>query len=740
MSSNAFSQSLDDATVVWSLVEKQLDLFCQAWDGAHQPPPLGDYVGDYDATVRRLVLIDLVKVDIEFRVQRPDWIQPIEDYLEAYPELVTAGVVPPELLYEEIYHRRQNGLAVDLSDYERRFPQSAAAVRRLLGDDAQSLTPTSLSSNGRQIRDFQVGDVVDDFELRVQLGRGAFGVVFLALQKSMQRLVALKISPNRGTEAQVLAQLEHPNIVRVYDRRVLNEHDLQLFYMQYVRGGTLQEALQYVQSQDCSKWCGQLLLDAIDEQLREHGEVIPVPTPARLALAQSDWVKTICDLGIQIASALDYSHQKHTLHRDIKPANILLTVDGGAKLADFNISCNSKVAGASPAAYFGGSLAYMSPEQLEAYNPLHEREPQSLDGRSDFYSAAVVIWEALTGDRPFVDECFRESWEETLREMTARRRRGLGDPQWQRLPADCPSSLRAFFEQALAPEPADRFKDAAGMIRLLRIAGSQGPDANSWQTLLSAFALRHPIVVLVVASVIPNALAAVFVYFFNDIQALEGGGRSLWVAQGLINGIFFPLGAFLVLRFAWPMTQAFRARRRGEAVSNATQVIARNRSLHLGRLVFLIGMSFWAIASVVYPWVLWQDLDNTGLRDFFLSHILGGLLAGTYPFFLLTYVGLLAWYPVFLETGIDDDGTEATLLAGTQKTSSVVEALVAALPMLYVVLLVFGTGSHQRLLAAFSVSSLVGASFLYWLSRGIRARIEKLASILTPQDAISRRG
>ena len=112
----------------------------------------------------------------------------------------------------------------------------------------------------------------------------------------------------------------------------------------------------------------------------------------------------MCWIGARLAAALDYAHNRGVLHRDIKPANVLLAADGSPKLVDFNVSFSSKLEGATPAAYFGGSLAYMSPEQIEAYNPDHDRKPDELDGRSDIFSLGVVLWELLTGARPFGDD------------------------------------------------------------------------------------------------------------------------------------------------------------------------------------------------------------------------------------------------------------------------------------------------------------------------------------------------
>ena len=140
---------------------------------------------------------------------------------------------------------------------------------------------------------------------------------------------------------------------------------------------------------------------------------------------QFNWPTTVCWLGARLAAALDYAHRHGVLHRDVKPANVLLDADGCPKLADFNVSFSSKLDGATPAAYFGGSLAYMSPEQLEASNPDHDRQPDELDGRSDVYSLAVMLWELLAGTRPFGEERVAANMIETLTQLAERRRAGV---------------------------------------------------------------------------------------------------------------------------------------------------------------------------------------------------------------------------------------------------------------------------------------------------------------------------
>ena len=246
--------------------------------------------------------------------------------------------------------------------------------------------------------------------------------MFRARQRSMQRIVALKISRDRSIEPQTLAQLEHPHIVRVFDQRQLPEHKLRLLYMQYVPGGTLQSVVAHARSLPAVPTAVACFWRRSTRRSLRNGEEPPADSLTRYACKRKLAGNRL--LARRAAGrALAHAHQQGVLHRDIKPANVLVGADGQPKLADFNISF-SKLDGATPAAYFGGTLAYMSPEQLEAYDPAHARQPEELDGRSDIYSLGVVLWELLTLRRPFADFALPEDWSLALARMIGPAPRG----------------------------------------------------------------------------------------------------------------------------------------------------------------------------------------------------------------------------------------------------------------------------------------------------------------------------
>jgi predicted Ser/Thr protein kinase len=203
------------------------------------------------------------------------------------------------------------------------------------------------------------------FELLELLGQGGMGIVYRAKQRSLDRVVALKVMPPEAAmeagfserftrEARTLARLQHPNIVGVHDFGVSD--GLYYLVMEFVDGANLREAMR-------------------------AGKLTPVQA---LAI-----VPQVCD-------ALQYAHDQGVVHRDIKPENILLDRAGRVRIADFGLA---KIVQRNPvdvtltrAGQVMGTLHYMAPEQY--------RTPDAVDHRADIYSLGVVFYEMLTGELP----------------------------------------------------------------------------------------------------------------------------------------------------------------------------------------------------------------------------------------------------------------------------------------------------------------------------------------------------
>ena len=174
-----------------------LDAFARAWE-AGAPPPLAEFLKLVPLGIRRVVLTELVKIDLENRLQR-GLDRPLEDYFCEFPEL-TSPCPPPDLLYEDYHLRQRAGRGTDAADYFRRFPTVATELARLLGTTVSTRSTSALAA--RSPAGIAPGERLDDFDLLALLGEGQFAKVFLARQVSMQRLVALKVSARRGAEAQ----------------------------------------------------------------------------------------------------------------------------------------------------------------------------------------------------------------------------------------------------------------------------------------------------------------------------------------------------------------------------------------------------------------------------------------------------------------------------------------------------------------------------------------------------------
>ena len=728
-----------DASVMWQQLSDHLDAFVSAWQQGEAPPALGDFLPAAPAALRRLTLVEVIKVDLEYRWQQSRAPKLIEEYLREFPDLDTGNGVPCDVIYEEYHIRKQQGEDVSIAEYCKRFPTQVDELKRLFQLEAPEQTTVLVPAE--RVPVFEAGQRVDDFDLLAPLGKGAFASVFLARQCSMQRLVALKISRDRGFEHQTLAQLDHPAIVRVFDQRQLPEHKLRLLYMQYVQGGTLQGVIEHARRVPATHRQGATLLDAVDRALARNGEQPPADSMTRYRLQKANWPEVVCWLGARLAGALAYAHSRGVLHRDVKPANVLVGADASPKLADFNISF-SKLDGATPAAYFGGSLAYMSPEQLEACDPAHGRQPEELDGRSDVYSLGVLLWELLTAERPFPEDELPRSWSQALPNLASVRRAGVLAEAREMVPADCPPRVVEVLLKCLEPEPANRYQSAAELATELDLclqprAHSLLRSRTNWRSLLK----RHPVASTLLLGLLPNAVMCVLNIAYNWVEIVDklssADQRVFFNFQiVVVNAIAYSVGLGYVLYTRGEAFRALNRLARGQKVEPPPSADVVRRCLTLGSATAVITALLWTTSGFIFPaWIHYgagstSQLSAEHYRHFVVSNLLCGMIAATQSYYVVTFLSVRFCYPWLLQAR-PTDAREVNELESVARRGRILLALTVAVPFLAFAALLM-INFNRLVIGGLTGIGFVGCGLAYLLDLTIRGDLSALAGVMNP--------
>ncbi|HEX5733390.1 MAG TPA: protein kinase [Blastocatellia bacterium] len=354
---------------------------------------------------------------------------------------------------EQMQRRVEAMLAADEQDdllIDRPAYQAAGALATSMPslDDSQSFS----------------GEMVGVYRLMKELGHGGMGTVYLAYDTRLGRHAALKLLPSRlmtnpdrvrrlQRESRAATALNHPNIITIYDFGQENGRDY--IASEFVEGSTLREYVGH--------------------------------TGLTLNL--------ILDVAIQVASALEAAHAAGIVHRDIKPENIMLRPDGYAKVLDFGLAkLNEPESGGDEAETDAseessdfetrtgmvlGTVNYMSPEQVRG---------QKVDGRSDLFSLGVVLYELITGHRPFGGK----TWHHTMVAIT-----DVEPPPLERFTKGAPVALQKVVSRVLAKEREERYQTArdllddleklqdelAGNTRLQRVGRARRPVRINEQTM-----------------------------------------------------------------------------------------------------------------------------------------------------------------------------------------------------------------------------------------------------------------
>jgi serine/threonine protein kinase len=379
-----------------------------------------------------------------------------------------------DLAYEEYCLRREAGEAPDIPTFCDRFPSLRASLRRLL-DAHRNLeeNPEFFAEEAAPVWP-EPGTAFLGFRLREELGRGAFARVYLAEEPALgNRLVAVKVAPRGGAEAETLGRLRHPNIVPVYSVQQEAATGLTAVCMPFLGRATLCDVLDQLAAAPRAATQASSILAAIASAAAADDPAERTASPHPL-LRSGAYVEGIVHLAAQLTDALAFAHGLGIYHRDLKPSNVLLTAGGEPLLLDFNLAYDAE----QPLQRLGGTLPYMAPELLLATDPMGTGDGTKVGAPADVFALGVLVHELLTGMHPFgpLPGSYTQASLRAL--LLEKQRRG---PRSLRLlqPALDPVLIR-LLERCLAFEPAERPSSAAEVGVSLRRVLTPWRRARRW--------------------------------------------------------------------------------------------------------------------------------------------------------------------------------------------------------------------------------------------------------------------
>ncbi|MEQ8764323.1 MAG: bifunctional serine/threonine-protein kinase/formylglycine-generating enzyme family protein [Planctomycetota bacterium] len=317
-----------------------------------------------------------------------------------------------ESLLVECIDALEAGGAAALEELLKRHPREEAAVRRRIA----SLRELGLIEGDESGFDQEIPEVIGDFRRVRRIGAGGGGVVYLARQISVDRLVALKVATSGllggsssddrfRREAHTIGRLEHPSIVAIHAAGVAS--GVRYLAMELVEGENLDRRIR-----------------------RGADEKSPVP------------VRDIVRWGRDIASALECVHEEQIVHRDVKPSNIKVTPDGRAVLLDFGLARDLSAESLSRTGSFQGTPHFCSPEQVGG-------ERGSVGPASDVFSLGATLYSALSGVLPFDGETAEQVFHQILTHQP---------PRLQSLNPRVSRDLETVIAQAMEKAPERRYR------------------------------------------------------------------------------------------------------------------------------------------------------------------------------------------------------------------------------------------------------------------------------------------
>jgi serine/threonine protein kinase/WD40 repeat protein/Tfp pilus assembly protein PilF len=459
---------------------------------------------------------------------------------------------PVERLAEEFVERLRRGERPSLSEYTQRWPEFAELINEYFPAMVamEELGAAEAEQNGPRPRTVSEGGTIPqqlgEYRILREVARGGMGIVYEAVQETLDRHVALKVLPFHSMwktpylerfrrESRAAARLHHTNIVPVFG---VGEHEgIHYYAMQFIDGQSLEQVLKEVRGlrHDGSVLAGSafytnIATGMISGQLGKDGSGGP-GSEARLhspgsagadkgptatdtvtdqhesaasstathseltGQPESQYFRSVAHIGLQVAEALEYAHGEGVLHRDIKPSNLLLDTSGRVWVTDFGLAKAEESAELTSPGDVVGTIRYMAPERFRGH----------ADPRSDVYGLGITLYEMLT-----LSPAFDDSDKARLMDRIAHE----APIQPSKLDTHIPKDLETVVLKATAKDAADRYPSAVALAEDLRRFLADRPIRARRASLRERFwrwCRRNPALAMSLSGVAVLALAVVIV-------------------------------------------------------------------------------------------------------------------------------------------------------------------------------------------------------------------------------------